>query len=215
MITLYSYYRSSSSYRIRLALNIKGLDYEIKPIHLIKDGGEQHSAQFKKLNAAEKIPLIDHVGYLVAQSMAIVEYLEETFPDQPRLFPTQLADRARVRQLCEIVNSDIQPLQNLSVLQKLVGDYGFSEEQKLEWCQHWIRRGLESFEALLKVTHGRYCHKDQVGVADCFLIPQVYNAQRYGIDLSQFPLITQINENCMELEAFSMAHPDNQPDTPR
>ena len=213
MITLYSYYRSSSSYRVRLALNLKSLDYKIQPIHLLKEGGEQHKEEYKKLNAAGKIPLLDHVGYLVAQSMAIVEYLEENFPDKP-LFPKNVVDRAYVRQLCEIVNSDIQPLQNLSVLQKLTKDHGFSEEDKQAWCRHWIGLGLESFETLVKTKHGRFCLGEKPTVADCFLAPQVYNAQRYAVDMTKYPTISRINESFLELEEAQMAHPDVQPDTP-
>ncbi len=213
MIALYSYYRSSSSYRVRLALNLKGLDYKIKPVHLLKGGGEQHKEEYRKMNAAGRIPLLEHVGHFVAQSMAIVEYLEENFSDKP-LFPKNIVDRAYIRQLCEIVNSDIQPLQNLSVLQKLTKDHGFSEDDKQAWCRHWIGLGLESFEALVKTKHGRFCLGDTPSAADCFLIPQVYNANRFNVDIAQYPIISRINESFLEIEEVQMAHPDVQPDTP-
>lgn len=213
MITLYSYYRSSSSYRVRLALNLKGLAFKIKPIHLLKDGGEQHKEEYRKMNAAGRIPLLEHVGCFVAQSTAIVEYLEENFPDKP-LYPKNVVDRAYVRQLCEIVNSDIQPLQNLSVLQKLTNDHGFSEDDKQAWCRHWMGLGLASFEKLVKTKHGRYCLGDTASAADCFLIPQVYNANRFSLDMSQYPIISRINESLLKTEEAQMAHPDVQPDTP-
>jgi len=213
MITLYTYYRSSSSYRVRLALNLKNLAYKIKPVHLLKDGGEQYKDEYRKMNAAGRIPLLEHIGYFVAQSMAIVEYLEENFPDKP-LLPQNVVDRAYVRQLCEIVNSDIQPLQNLSVLKKLTTDHGFSEADKQAWCHHWISLGLESFEKLVQTKHGRFCFGDTPTAADCFLIPQVYNANRFAVDISQYPIISQINESFLEIEEAQMAHPDVQPDTP-
>lgn len=213
MTRLYSYFRSSSSYRVRLALNLKNLYYQIEPVHLLKEGGQQHKEPYKQLNAAGRVPLLEHEGDVVAQSMAIIEYLEDVQPE-PSLLPKEPTARALVRQLCEIINCDIQPLQNLSVLQKLVNDHNFSDEEKQAWCQHWVSRGLHSFEKLLQRTHGQFCFQDQVSAADCFLIPQIYSAQRFGVDLSPFPLILEINERCLTLEPFIKAHPDNQPDTP-
>lgn len=214
MIKLYSYFRSSSSYRVRIALNLKQLDYSIQPVHLIKEGGEQFKKSFTQLNAASKIPVLQHDENTISQSLAIIEYLEECFPQFP-LFPKKPIERALTRQLCEIVNSDIQPLQNLSVLKKLVKDYGFSDDQKLDWIQHWISLGFHSFENLVKETAGDYCIGDQITAADCFLIPQIYNANRFQVDMSAFPTITKINDNACAHDAFITARPDQQPDFPK
>lgn len=213
MIKLYSYFRSSSSYRVRIALNLKGLEHEIIPVHLLADGGEQFKPQFKSLNEASKIPVLIHNGQTLAQSISIIEYLDETFTDK-NLYPTNAANKALVRQLCEIVNSDIQPLQNLAVLKKLVKEHGFTEEQKIEWIKHWITLGFQSYEALLAKTAEKFSFQNEVSAADCFLIPQVYNAVRFGVDMEAFPKIKQINDHCLTLEAFKAAHPDNQSDTP-
>ena len=213
MIKLYSYFRSSSSYRVRIALNLKNLDYEIKPIHLLRKGGEQFTEEFKKLNPACKIPVLVQDHCSISQSVAIIEFLDEQFP-KPRLYPEDPLQRAGVRQLCEIINSDIQPLQNLSVLKKLVKDHGFSEEQKLDWIRHWITLGFQSFETLISKTCGKFSMEDEPCAVDCFLIPQVYNALRFGVNMSLFPKIQKIHEQAMEDEAFKKAHPDNQPETP-
>lgn len=213
MIKLYSYYRSSSSYRVRIALNLKNLDYDIVPVNLIKEGGEQFSTDFKKINPAAKIPVLNHDGTIIAQSVAIIEYLDETFPEIP-LYPKDTAQKARARQLCEIINSDIQPLQNLSVLKKLVAEYSVSEEQRDDWIRHWITLGFQSFESLIAKTAKRFCLGDTPSAVDCYLIPQIYNALRYHMDLSQFPHIDRVHREAEKLEAFVAAHPDNQPDTP-
>lgn len=213
MIKLYSYYRSSSSYRVRIALNLKNLDYEIIPIHLLKEGGEQFSPDFKKINPAAKIPVINYDGHIIAQSIAIIEYLDETFPSIP-LYPENPVQKAKVRQLCEIINSDIQPLQNLAVLKKLVADYGISEEKKEDWIRHWISLGFHSFESLVATTAGQFCIGDKPSAVDCFLIPQVYNAHRFSMDLKPFPTIERIHREAAQLDPFIAAHPDNQPDSP-
>lgn len=214
MIKLYSYFRSSSTYRVRIALNLKNLDYDIVPVHLVKDGGEQFSANFSALNAAHKIPVLDHAGKIISQSVAIIEYLEGVFRET-HLYPTSPHERALARQMCEIINSDIQPLQNLSVLKKLVKDHGFSEDDKIKWIQHWISLGFESYEALAKQTAGIYSVGDTPSVADCFLIPQIYNAVRFNVEMSLFPTLERINKVALGNPAFIKAHPANQPDTPK
>ena len=214
MIKLYSYFRSSGSYRVRIALNLKALDYKIQPIHLLHKGGEQFKEEFKKLNPACRVPVLVHGDLVISQSMAIIEYLDERFP-RPNLYPKDFAQRAKVRQLCENINSDIQPLQNLSVLKKLVKDSHWDEKQKLHWIRHWIELGFQSFESLVAKISGKFCLGDQPGSADCFLIPQVYNALRFGVDLSPFPHIKGIHQRATELEAFRKAHPDEQPDFPK
>ncbi len=213
MIKLYSYYRSSCSYRVRIALNLKNLEYDIVPIHLVKDGGVQFSPRFTSINRGQKVPVLDHAGHIVAQSVAIIEYLEALFRET-FLYPKTPYDRALCRQLIEIINADIQPLQNLSVLTKLVKEHNFSEDEKVAWIQHWINRGFGSYETLLEKSAGEYSVGDSPTAADCFLIPQVYNAQRFGVDMAPFPTIARINEKCLQHPAFIQAHPDNQPDCP-
>ncbi len=194
-------------------MNLKNLDYEIIPVHLLKDGGQQFTEAYTFLNPAHRVPTLEHAGKVLSQSVAIIEYLEAIFRES-HLYPTTPFERARARQLCEIINSDIQPLQNLSVLKKLVKEHGFSEDEKLKWIQHWITLGFESYEALAKQTAGEYSIGDKPTVADCFLIPQVFSAERYQVEMSMFPTIQRVNEKCLEHPAFKKAHPANQPDTP-
>ncbi|XP_014381324.1 maleylacetoacetate isomerase isoform X3 [Alligator sinensis] len=176
---LYSYFRSSCSWRVRIALALKGITYDQVPVNLLKDGGQQ---------------------------LAIIEYLEETRPN-PRLLPQDQKKRAQVRMISDHIVSGIQPLQNLAVLQR-VG------EKKLEWAQHYITNGFQALERILKNTAGRYCVGDEVSMADLCLVPQVYNAERYKVDLALYPTITRINKTLLELEAFQVSHPTKQPDTP-
>lgn len=213
MIKLYSYFRSSSSFRVRIALNLKNLEYETIPVHLVKDGGEQHKDEFSLLNPSRRLPVLVHAGKPIAQSVAIIEYIDGIFLET-QLYPTTPFERAKARQLVEIINSDIQPLQNLSVLKSLKEDWNFSEEDKVKWIQHWINLGFQSFESVVKETAGKYSIGDLPGVVDCFLIPQVFNAVRFNVDLSPFPTITSINETALKHPAFIKAHPDNQPDRP-
>lgn len=213
MIKLYSYFRSSSAYRVRIALNLKELDYEIIPVHLVKDGGEQYKEDFKKLNPSSKVPVLVHDNKSIFQSVAIIEYLEESFPT-PALYPTTALDKAHVRTLCEIINSDIQPLQNLRVLNQLTQNYKLTEEQKNQWIQHWIAEGFNTFEKTLEKTAGQYSFGNTPTAADCFLMPQIYNAQRFQLPMNRYPLIQKVFKNCSQHKAFVKAHPDNQPDTP-
>ena len=211
MIKLYSYFRSSCSYRVRIALNLKGIDYEIIPIHLVKEGGEQYKSDFKKLNPSSKVPVLVHDNQSFFQSVAIIEYLEEIFPS-PELYPKDSAAKAKVRMLCEIINSDIQPLQNLRLLNHLTNAYSFSDEKKNEWICHWIADGFQSYEKTLEKTSGLFSFGDKVTAADCFLIPQIYNAHRFKLPMESFPLIQKVYTNCINLDAFIKAHPDQQPD---
>lgn len=214
MIKLYSYYRSSCSYRVRIALNLKNLDYETIPVHLVKEGGEQFLPEFKKLNPSSKVPVLAHEGKSFFQSIAIIEYLEDSFKEAP-LYPEKASDKAHVRMLCEIINSDIQPLQNLRLLKKLSTDHSLSEDQKAEWIRYWIGQGFDTFEETLQKTAGDFCFGNTPGAADCFLIPQIYNALRFDLDMTKYPKISQIHLNTSGLEAFQKAHPNNQPDTPK
>ncbi|XP_006036017.1 maleylacetoacetate isomerase isoform X2 [Alligator sinensis] len=203
---LYSYFRSSCSWRVRIALALKGITYDQVPVNLLKDGGQQLAAEFQVVNPMQQVPALKIDGITLSQSLAIIEYLEETRPN-PRLLPQDQKKRAQVRMISDHIVSGIQPLQNLAVLQR-VG------EKKLEWAQHYITNGFQALERILKNTAGRYCVGDEVSMADLCLVPQVYNAERYKVDLALYPTITRINKTLLELEAFQVSHPTKQPDTP-
>jgi len=210
---LYTYFRSSAAFRARIALNLKGIDYEPAPIHLVKGGGQQKSPAFAAVNAQQLVPVLDDDGRLISQSLAIIEYLDE-IQAEPRLLPPDPFGRARVRSLALAIACEIHPLNNLRVLQYLTNTLGLSEDQKNGWYRHWVETGLAAVERRLagEPETGRYCHGDQPTLADCCLVPQVFNAQRYGCDLSAVPTIMRIHAACMELEPFRMAAPAAQPD---
>eukprot|EP01094_Clydonella_sp_ATCC50884_P019603 TRINITY_DN3877_c0_g1_i1.p1 TRINITY_DN3877_c0_g1~~TRINITY_DN3877_c0_g1_i1.p1 ORF type:complete len:230 (-),score=81.88 TRINITY_DN3877_c0_g1_i1:640-1284(-) len=205
---LYSYWRSSCSWRVRLALAIKGVEYEYRAVHLVKDGGEQKTDEYAAVNPQKLVPSLAIDGLVLTQSLAIIEYLEERFPDAPRLLPADAAGRARVRGLAEIVACDTQPVQNLRVLVYL------GAERKMEWGKHWITEGFVALErALASSPHtGTYCHGESVTLADLCLVPQVYNANRFSVEMSAFPTIARIHAALVELEPFKAAHPSVQPD---
>lgn len=210
---LYGYFRSSAAYRVRIALNLKGLDYETISVHLVKDGGQQFSDTYKALNPTALVPTLVDGELAIGQSMAILEYLEETHP-QPALLPADTAGRARVRAIAQTIACDIHPLNNLRVLKHLKHVMGVDEDAKNAWYRHWIDVGLTSVEAMLAghPDTGRYCHGDQVSLADVLLVPQVFNARRFDCDLSAMPTVTRIVEACSELDAFARAEPARQPD---
>ena len=210
---LYSYFRSSAAYRVRIALNLKGLDYETIPVHLLKDGGQQKSEAYKALNPTELVPTLVDGDVAIAQSMAILEYLEETHPD-PALLPTDAAGRARVRALAQTIACDIHPLNNLRVLKHLKHALGVDDDTKDAWYRHWVDVGLVAIEAMLAASPetGRYCHGNQPTLADVVLVPQVFNARRFNCDLSKMPTVTRIAEECAKLDAFIRAEPSRQPD---
>jgi maleylacetoacetate isomerase len=210
---LHGYWRSSATWRVRLALNLKEIEYEYHSVHLVQDGGEQWKSAYRELNPASEVPTLEIDGVVLAQSLAIIEYLDETRP-APALLPTDPVARARVRQLAEQINASTQPLQNLRVLLKLRDDFAADQSARDAWAAHYIRVGLEAYEALLERCSGRYSVGDEISMADCCLIPQVYNADRFGVDLSPMPRIRSI---CMSLSshpAVVAAHPDVQPDAP-
>jgi maleylacetoacetate isomerase len=216
MMKLYSYYRSSSSYRVRIALNHKKLAYEHHSVHLVKNGGEQHLPEYKALNPQELVPTFIDGDFVLTQSMAIMEYLEEKYP-KPHLLPKNAEQRAYVRQLSLISVADIHPLNNLRVLNHLSGEFGVSQEQRNAWYHKWIEQGFEATERLLERSpfrRGPYCCGDEITMADMCLIPQVYNAHRYEMSLEPYPLISEIEANCLKLKAFQDASPEQQPDTP-
>ncbi len=211
---LYSYFRSSSSYRVRIALNYKQIPYEYIAVHLLDQGGQQYKTEYQKINPKQEVPALIHNGNVIAQSFAIIEYLDE-IKQENKLLPEELILRAQIRQICELINSGIQPLQNLGILKKLVVDFKITENQKTTWITDIITSGLNALELSLKKTSGTYSFGDQITMADLFLVPQIYNAERYEMDLSDYPTLVKINKNCMSLDFFKKAHPDNQPDSPK
>lgn len=214
-IRLYSYWRSSAAYRVRIALNLKGLDYAIVPVHLTEDGGQQHSDAYLEVNPQRMVPVLAHGHRLFRQSLAIVEYLDEVYPD-PALIPSLPRERARVLALAQMIACDIHPLCNLRVLQYLEREFGVADVERERWCRHWIETGFEAIEAMLldNPSTGSFCEGDEPGLADLCLIPQVYNANRWRVDMGKFPTIAKIYETCMEEEAFAKASPENQADAP-
>jgi maleylpyruvate isomerase len=210
---LYTYFRSSAAYRVRIALNLKGIAYDAVPVHLLRNGGEQLSDAYRAINPAALLPALEDDGEVIGQSLAIIEYLEETQPQAP-LLPSDPMGRARVRALALTVAADTHPLGNLRVLKYLTGQLGLTEEVKLAWQQHWLRTGLATLEQLLAndPRTGRYSHGDTPTLADCCLVPQVFGAQRFGVDMSPYPAIMRIHAACAVLPAFQQAHPSQQPD---
>jgi len=210
---LYSYFRSSAAYRVRIALNLKGLQYDILPVHLVRGGGENFKPEYLSVNPLGLVPALATEEGPVIQSLAIIEYLEEMHPEPP-LLPSSPHERARVRALAQTVASEIHPLNNLRVLDYLVNRLGADEEQKLAWYRHWVNEGLAGMEALLagNPQTGSFCHGDRPTLADCCLIPQLYNAVRFDCPLDAFPTIRRIETGCSEMQAFRDAAPENQPD---
>ncbi len=207
---LYTYFRSSAAFRVRIALNLKGLAYEPQFVHLPK--GEHRDASYARLNSQALLPTLDDGGTLLNQSLAIIEYLEETRP-VPALLPKDAAGRARVRSLALLVACEIHPLNNLRTLQYLRKALAQDEEGIKTWYRHWIADGLGKLEAdLARGPAGKFCYGDAPTVADCCLVPQVFNAKRYDSDLSRYPNVMRVFGECMKLEAFDKAQPAKQPD---
>ncbi|MDZ5636349.1 maleylacetoacetate isomerase [Janthinobacterium sp. GMG1] len=210
---LHGYYRSSASYRVRIALNLKNLHPDTAYVHLSRNGGEQFTPAFSSLNPQHLLPVLEDGGAVLTQSLAIIEYLDET-QEGKKLLPADALGRARVRQLAMVCACDIHPLNNLRVLNYLTGPLALSQAQKNAWYQHWTHLGLAALEAeLANSPHtGRFCHGDTPTLADCCLVPQVYNALRFQCDLAPYPTIRRIVAHCEALPAFREAHPDAQPD---
>jgi maleylacetoacetate isomerase len=208
---LYSYFRSSAAFRVRIALNLKKLDYETAAIHLRRN--DQSGPDYRAVNPQGLVPALVDGGQTLIQSLAIIEYLDEVYPEPP-LLPKDPPGRARVRALAEIVACDIHPINNLRVLRYLTHQLGHDEAAIGVWYNHWIAAGFEALEAKLQRDPytSTFCHGDAPGLADIILVPQVVNAERYRLDLAPYPTLTRIYENCIRLKPFIAAHPNNQPD---
>ena len=212
-LRLYSYWRSSAAYRVRIGLNLKGLAYETVPVHLVRDGGQQHTPEYAARNPQHMVPTLQHGVRVIRQSLAILEYLDEAWPS-PRLLPMTARDRARVRALAQMVACDIHPLNNLRVLRYLSGELQASGDARNAWARHWMALGFATLEQHLAndAATGLCCHGDTPTLADCCVVPQVFNARRFELDLAPFPTLTRIAEHCEALPAFIAAHPAQQPD---
>ena len=206
---LYNYFRSSASYRVRIALALKGLDYDYKPVSLIKNEHLQES--YSTVSASRLVPLLKDGDHFVTQSLAIIEYLEETHPAPP-LLPADALGRARVRSLALDIACEIHPVNNLRVLRYLVGPMKLSEEDKNRWYNHWVETGLEVVESRLAASPTRYCHGDTPTLADCVLVPQIFNATRFNARLDHVPNVMRVFDACMQLDAFSKTQPSACPD---
>ena len=211
---LYDYFRSSAAYRVRIGLHLKGLEYESIPVHLLRGGGEQLKPEYRAVNPSALVPVLRDGEATITQSLAILEYLDEIHPVMP-LMPRDALGRARVRSLALAIACDIHPINNLRVLRYLVKQAGLSEEAKNAWYMHWVQEGFAALEAQLSASGdtGRFCHGDTPTIADCVLVPQVFNAARFNIDMRVYPTIARIDAACCALPAFEAAHPSRQPDS--
>ncbi|WP_028387574.1 maleylacetoacetate isomerase [Legionella fairfieldensis] len=205
---LYDYYRSTASYRVRIALNIKNITYEALSVHLTNNGGEQHCSEYLKLNPQGLVPTLNENGHIINQSIAIIEYLEEMNPT-PALLPQTPLGRAQVRSMALTIACDIHPLNNLRVLQRLRTDFQADEQQIQAWYHHWLKLGFDALESRLQaIPHkSQVCYGSEITMADLCLVPQVYNAQRFNFSMADYPLINAINQYCLTLPAFIKAAP--------
>lgn len=206
---LFNYFRSSASWRVRIALALKGLSYDYRAIHLVKN--EQLAEPYAGASISRLVPLLKDGDALLGQSLAIIEYLDELHPEPP-LLPADALGRARVRALAQDIACEIHPLNNLRVLRFLTQELGVGEEDKMRWYHHWVETGLAVVEQRLKSGAGRFCHGDTPGLADCALVPQIFNAQRFKSRLDHVPEVMRIYENCMAHKAFSSTEPKACPD---
>ena len=214
-LQLFSYWRSSAAFRVRIALNLKGLAYELIPVNIARNGGEHHNEAFHAINPQELVPVLRHGGRLIRQSIAIIEYLDETF-DGARLLPVTARERARARGLAQLIACDIHPLNNMRVLKYLENEFHTPLIERESWIRHWITEGFAALEEILtsSPSTGAYSEGDTPSIADVCLVPQVYNAQRFSVDMAPYPTIRRIHEQCMQLREFENARPEKQPDAP-
>ena len=208
---LYSYWRSTASYRVRAALSLKEIEYEYIPVNLVKEGGEQHQSEFRQLNPNGLVPFLIDGEINISQSYAIINYLEKKYPE-PKLFSGDIHLDAEIESVVQSIACDIHPLNNLRVLKYLSNDIGVSDEQRQTWYEHWIKVGFSATEKRLSVSQTKYALTDYPSVADIYLVAQVYNAHRFNCEMSPYPRINEVNALCLELSAFQSAIPENQPD---
>lgn len=206
---LYNYFRSSASYRVRIALALKGLDYDYRSVHLARS--EHLKESYAAVSATRLVPLLRDGEQTVTQSLAIIEYLDETHPEPP-LLPKDPGERARVRSLALDIACEIHPLNNLRVLRYLVHSLKVSEDDKNRWYRHWVETGLEAVEAQLAAQPAPFCHGDRPTLADCTLVPQIFNAQRFECRLDHVPQVMRVFDRCMQLDAFEQTRPEHCPD---
>lgn len=206
---LYDYFRSTACYRVRIALNLKKIAYETIEVHLVNNGGEQHSPQYHQVNPQELVPSLDINGHTLSQSLAIIDYLEETYPEIP-LFPKDPFTKATLKSMAFIVACDMHPLNNLRVLNRLKEQFKANEEQVLDWYHHWLKAGFDAFEEqLTRLERNKpICFGSEITLADVCLIPQVYNAKRFHFNMANYPIINEINEYCSTIPAFRNAAPE-------
>lgn len=208
---LYGYWRSSAAYRVRIALNLKGLNYQQRSVHLVKNGGEQHSANYAHLNPNQLVPVLVDNGLVLNQSLTIIDYLDEEY-EGVLLTPKEKEHRYLVKSMAQDIAIDVHPLNNLRVLQFLSGQMGASDADKQSWYRHWIEIGFEALEQRLIKTRGRYSVGNEISLVDVCLIPQIYNAKRFGVDLTLYPNINDVTLSLGEIESFVNAAPEMQPD---
>jgi maleylacetoacetate isomerase/maleylpyruvate isomerase len=206
---LYNYFRSSASYRVRIALALKGIEYAYRPVQIAKN--EQFSESYAAVSAARLVPLLRDGDRVLTQSLAIIEYLDETQPEPP-LLPRDAAGRARVRAIAYDIACEIHPLNNLRVLRYLVRDLKVSDDDKNRWYRHWVETGLETVERQLAQAPSTYCHDERPGLADCALVPQIFNARRFDCRLDHVPHVMRVFDACMKLDAFERTRPEACPD---
>jgi maleylacetoacetate isomerase len=204
---LYDYQRSSAAYRVRIALNLKGVDYESRPVNLLE--GEQKDAEYRELNPQGLVPMLEIDGHRLTQSLSIIVYLDQLFPDPP-LVPRDPADGAHVRAMALSIACDIHPLNNLRVLKYLSGPLGIPQEQRDAWYAHWITEGFTALETMAKPGAGRFLFGDQPTIVDVCLVPQMFNARRFNVPIDDYPTLLRADENANRIEAFAAAHPDRQ-----
>jgi len=213
---LYGYWRSTAAYRVRIALHLKGIEFESVSVHLVKNGGEQHQSDYTAINPNHLVPTLVDGDFSLNQSLAIIDYLEANHLEATKsglsLYPDDIQTRAKVQALALDIACEIHPLNNLRVQQYLANDLSLTNEAKNAWIDHWMTIGFNAIEKQLVRTAGCYCFKDQITVADICLVAQVYNANRFNVDMSAYPYINRVVDNCNKLEAFQLALPENQTD---
>ncbi len=211
MIKLYGYWRSTAAYRVRIALALKGIEYQSISIHLVNNGGEQHQAEYERINPSHLVPTLVDGDFVLNQSLAIIDYLDE-INTNVALYPIDLKIKAKARALALDISCEVHPLNNLRVQQYLTKELFLNNEAKSKWIEHWMFTGFSAVESQLLKNSGRYCFGDNVTVADICLVAQVYNANRFNVSMDQYPTIMKVVNNCNQLDAFIQALPENQKD---